>query len=195
MKKIGILGGSFNPVHNGHLSVANTVLNLMYIDEVWFMPNGNPAYKSNLVSAKHRMNMIDIATSHMKDVFVSDMEVSRDGYTYTYDTAVELGYLEDEFYFIIGADSFYNLGSWYRADELLNIANFIVINREQSDEILRQDVKEYDKIYSGKFKYVHMEEVDVSSSEIRKLVANGENISGYVPKKVAKYIEKWKLYR
>ncbi len=197
MKNIGILGGSFNPVHNGHIEIAKEVLKSKLVDEIWFMPNGKTYYKNTkLEDSKHRYNMLLKATEGIEKITVSDMEINREGYTYTYDTVKLLEEYEDTFYFIIGADSFYGLYSWYEADKLLEITNFIVINRDDhTDNSLRRDVFEYDLRHEGHFIFHKMKKIDISSTMIRDKVASNESIDAYVPKKVAEYIKKWKLYK
>ncbi len=196
MKKIGILGGSFDPIHNGHLAIAKTVLEQKVVHEVWFMPNLKSKYKEQVVSPEDRLEMLKIATKDMENVRVSDLEIKRGTYSYTYDTAMALKDQEDKYYFIIGADSFYDLNNWYKSDELLDIANFIIVNRDVlSFSSLYNQSKFYTFSRGGDFEAVKMDRVDVSSTEIRENLASGKSVEGMLPEGVIKYIREKELYK
>ncbi len=196
MKKIGILGGSFDPVHNGHLAIAKTVLEQKVVDEVWFMPNLKSKYKEQVASPEDRLRMLEIATRYMRNVKVSDLEIKRGTYSYTYDTAMALKNQKDKYYFIIGADSFYDLNNWYKSDELLDIANFIIVNRDAlAFASLSKQANFYTFSRGGDYIAVKMDRVDVSSTIIRKNLAKGKSVKGMLPDTVIQYIMEKKLYR
>ncbi len=196
MKKIGILGGSFDPIHNGHLAIAKTVLEQRVVHEVWFMPNLKSKYKEQVASPQDRLEMLKIATKDMENVRVSDLEIKRGTYSYTYDTAMALKDLEDKYYFIIGADSFYDLNNWYKSDELLDIANFIIVNRDVlSFSSLSNQAKFYTFSRGGDYEAVKMDRVDVSSTDIRENLASGKSVDGMLPADVITYIKEKELYK
>ncbi len=194
-KKVGVLGGTFNPVHNGHIQCALTVLGSGLVDEVMLMPSNDPPHKgSSVIKPEHRLSMLNLALKD-QNIAVSELELKRSGITYTFDTLTELGE-QNLYYFIIGTDSFNNLYQWYRADELLNKANFIVVNRAgEVNKDLKEKVELFNYQYRGDFKYCEMDAIDISSSKIRACIKAGKSVKGLIPDDVADYIEKWKLYK
>jgi len=194
--KIGILGGTFNPVHFGHLAMAQYVLNQMELDKICFLPNGQPPHKKSdgVADKYHRLQMVRIAIKDNDAFYVSDYEVLKDEYCYTIDTIRHFMSLneKDEYFFIIGADSLFKLTTWKCADELKKICSFIVCDRKGSGNTdaeaqrLRQDGYSIQK--------VDMPFVEIDSTAIRAMVRKNENISEYTPTEVAEYILNNKLY-
>ncbi len=195
--RIGILGGAFNPVHNGHLDLAKAAIDSGMVSEVWFMPTGKSKYKNDeLIDASHRLEMLKLATRDMEHVQISDIELEREGYCYTYDTAKILNEMDATFYFIIGLDSFYDLPNWYRGEELMDIANFIVAFRVGFfSGQTAQKVANFSQCYKGKFDYLDVTLPNISSTDIRKKLAKGKSINGLLPEAVEGYIKTWHLYK
>lgn len=195
--KIGVLGGTFDPVHFGHLAMAHHVLEQMKLDRICFLPNGRPPHKSDshIADKHHRLEMIKLAISGVDRFYVSDYEIAGNQYKYTIDT-IEHFMAEspdDEFFFIIGADSLFNLDRWHEAERLKKICSFIVCDRpgcsDTDSEILRL------KNSGCRIEKADMPLSDIQSTAIRELISNNIGIEKLVPATVADYIYKNKLYR
>lgn len=186
MKKVGILGGTFNPPHLGHLIMANEALHAAGLDEVRFMPNFIAPHKEvSGADAKQRLEMTRLAISGHPDFKVENFEIASGGVSYTFDTLKKLTQREPEteFYFIIGGDMIEELHTWYRIDELLEIVKFIGIRRPG-----------YDYESSRPVLLVDSPEISLSSTLIRERVAAGQTISFLVPDEVQAFIRKERLY-
>lgn len=197
-RPIGVLGGTFNPVHNGHLAMAEAALREYNLSGIVFLPNGNPPHKgsSGLLSTEHRFNMISLAIAGNPLYEISDYELKRTERSYTIDTQRVLkGIYGENLYFIIGADSLYTINTWKSYEQLINECSFIVADRECSEgSDLYTACARLNEI-GGNFKLLKMPRVDVTSTIIRKTAAAGKDLSGYVPPGVAEYIIKNNLYR
>lgn len=187
MKKVGILGGTFDPPHIGHLIIANEVLHAKKLDEIWFMPNQEPPHKikSRAVTNSQRVEMLKLSIESTTAFRVETIELDREGKSYTYDTMKLLNetYPHHDFYFIIGADMVEYLPKWYKVQELLEIVQFISVNRP-----------EYQLETDYPVQYVKVPEINISSSLIRERVKEGETISFLVRDEVKRYIEENRLY-
>ena len=191
--RIGILGGSFDPVHNGHIDMAEYCLNFCGLDKVMFLPLGDPPHKENITCKEHRIEMLKTAIEYYDKFFIDLSEVERSGKTYTYDTISRfLRDYDDEFYYIIGGDTIKTLHKWYRADELFKIIKFIVVSRpgyefgEEKKSLILRGAQLIFTEYTG---------LDISSTDIKKKIQNGEDISNLVPKGVCDLIVKNGLYK
>lgn len=198
---IGIMGGTFNPIHNGHLALAKAAMEQFPLDTVWFMPSGLPAHKSNaeLTDGSHRLKMTELALAGQKGFEASDFELKQKGYTYTADTLSELArlYPDDTFYFIIGGDSLMKFLSWRSPDVILKKAVLLAAGRHGfSEEELQTQAEFLQNTYNAKVYFVEMEEIAISSHEIRAYCRQGqyEKISEYLPKTVLDYIRDQKLF-
>lgn len=187
MRKVGILGGTFDPIHHGHLIIADQVLTALSLDEVRFMPNASPPHKSKRTSTtnEQRLKMIELAIQNHPRFQTETIELMREGKSYTYDTMVLLKEREPdaEFYFIIGADMIDYLQQWNRIDELFDLVKFVGVNRPG---------------YKGNTEYpiirVEVPIIDVSSSLIREKIKNRESIRYLVPDAVLRFIKEHHLY-
>lgn len=196
---IAILGGSFNPIHNAHLAMAETVHNIFNL-KIIIMPNKKTYYKDNslFVNDSDRLEMIKLSIQDYDYMYMSDMEIVRGGTTFTIDTIETLRSINDKrkIYFIIGGDSLEWLTKWVRADELLRYVTFLTIVRGSTDsdrsKNLIQDIKE-EYPYSD-IRLLDMPEIPVSSTEIRNNINDGKSIKGMVPDSVRDYIIQNKLY-
>jgi nicotinate-nucleotide adenylyltransferase len=197
--KIGILGGTFNPVHNGHIAIANIAVYEFLLGEVVFLPLGNPPHKRNecIASAEHRLNMLRLASEDEKRFSVNTIELYRDGYTYTVDT-LEILARENknaDYYYIIGADTLFELKTWKNFERVFCLTNFICVLRPgQDDSEVREYADALNERYGYKFFVAKEKGPDISSSYIRELAEKRRLKQGLVPDKVARYIEKHQLY-
>ena len=200
MKK-AILGGSFNPIHKGHLKMAESAHDQFDLDDIVVMPNKTTYYKENMefVSDEHRLNMIRSAIQDIPYLSVSDMEIVRGGVTRTIDTIREFKalYPDSELYFIIGGDSLEWVDRWVSADELLASVVFLTAVRGKTDikrskDIISRIKSEHPK---SQIELLNMDDYPISSSEIREKIKIGENPSEMLPEKVYNYIVEHNLYK
>ena len=200
MKK-AILGGSFNPIHKGHLKMAESAHDQFDLDDIVVMPNKTTYYKENMefVSDEHRLNMIRSAIQDIPYLSVSDMEIVRGGVTRTIDTIREFKalYPDSELYFIIGGDSLEWVDRWVSADELLASVIFLTAVRGKTDikrskDIISRIKSEHPK---SQIELLNMDDYPISSSEIREKIKLGENPSEMLPEKVYNYIVEHNLYK
>ena len=200
MSKVGIMGGTFNPIHLAHTEMAKACLRQQDLDKILFMPSKNPPHKKdkNILPEKERAVMVKLAVSKYDKFEFSDFELQRKGTTYTADTLrlLQEEKPDDNYYFIMGADSLLYLDEWYRPQEILRRAVILAIGRDGStpDELKekrKELIKQYDK---ADIRFVHMRQMDISSSMIREGIAHGENMERYLDKKVWNYINTNGLY-
>ncbi len=185
MKRLGLFGGAFDPIHNGHLTVAQTALSRGLCDEVLFIPCGLSPHKGALkASGGDRLAMVREAVKGKAGLFVSSYEVTKETPCYTYDTvrAMKALYPDDELCFLIGDDEYRLFEHWYRAEELLALCRFYVFTREGV-------------CVKAPFTAVTIEPMAASSSEVRALLQTGRDVSGLVPAGVLAYIKAHGLYR
>lgn len=184
-KKIGILGGTFDPPHLGHLLIANEVLTQLELDEVKFMPNKMPPHKEDLSDENDRLQMVQLAIADHPLFSIEDIELHREGLSYTYDTMLILTkrYPDNDYYFIIGADMVEYLPQWYKIDELVKLVRFVGTARPNFEVDTNYPVE-----------LVDVPQVDISSSMIRERVKAGRSIKYLLPDPVIQYIEENQLY-
>ncbi|MGN1202501.1 MAG: nicotinate (nicotinamide) nucleotide adenylyltransferase [Eubacterium sp.] len=197
--KIGIFGGAFNPIHNGHLTLVRSYFESLKLDKVLFVPTAVPPHKTSqhLAPAEDRLNMVSLALKDNAAYELSDIEFKRQGKSYTYDTLTELKklYPDSEFYLIIGADQFLTFHLWYKYKEIINTVTLCTSARENEQE--KQKLLEYAnsiKEMEGRYYIADYPVMKLSSSEIREKLKNNEDISDLVPKKVYEYILEKELY-
>lgn len=199
MKNIGILGGTFNPVHLGHLIAAQEVLDKLGLDEMIFLPSGNPPHKSKeeIVASNHRYNMVRLAINGNDRFKISDMEIKRKGKTYTYDTLVDLhkNYYVDNIYFIIGYDTLIDMDTWRKINEVFELSTFVVVNRGNLKNEMRKEIEKKIVKYNAKIQVVNIPDIEISSTEIRRRIFNGQSVKYLIPDGVADYIKINGLYR
>lgn len=195
MRKIGIMGGTFDPIHVGHLMIAEAVWDEYKLEKVLFIPSANPPHKHDvLTSAKHRFNMTLLATCSNPHFEVSSIEMDRTGPSYTIDTIKTLKKIygdDTDFYFIIGADCIHELPTWHKIDELLKICKFIVTKRPSYKLDLSIIAKEF-----GDYNIQLLEtpELEISSTDIRQRIKKGYSIQYITTEQVQQYIRKEELY-
>lgn len=175
MTAIGIMGGTFNPIHIGHIKIAEAAYAQYKLDEIWFMPNHIPAYKSedNIVSGEERLAMIELAVKDVPYFKTSDFELQREGKTYTAETLELLNkkYPENTFYFIMGADSLFYFDQWKNAEKIPEYATLLVAPRDgKSVSELERRINELNNLYQKNcFHLFKCKEIPCSSSDIRKI--------------------------
>lgn len=200
--KIGIMGGTFNPIHNGHLALATVAKESAELDEVWFMPSGLPAHKSNdeLLPAKTRLEMVALAIAGIKGFVVSSFEIDRPGYTYTADTVTALNeeYPQHEFFFIVGGDSLMMFHRWVKPEVISAHVTLLATGRDGlSQELLRSKAEELKASFGTKIQLLPMEEFDISSNRIRSFCKenNVAAVKNQIPIAVYEYIVEHGLYQ
>lgn len=196
--RIGIFGGAFNPVHNGHLNIADAFYEALSLDKLLFIPTAKPPHKSDtgLLSGEDRVNMLRLAVEN-KPYEISTIEFERNDKSYTYDTLIELKrlYPDSEFFLIIGADQIIHFDKWYRYEDILGMVTLCTSARENEEE--KQLIIKSAKRLGIKdcFYMSDRAVIRVSSSEIREKIKNGSDVSALLPKKVFDYISEKGLYR
>ena len=198
---IGILGGTFDPIHNGHLLLAKQAHREYGLSSVWFMPSGHPPHKRDhlVTDGKARQDMVRLAIQGIPYFSFSDFELKRPGSTYSAQTFRLLNetFPELDFYFIVGADSLYQLEHWYHPQEVMDRATLLVAGRAYNEphRSLDQQIQYLTERYHARIFRLHCGEMDVSSAMLRQMAADGEDIAPYLPPGVADYIRKNHLYR
>ena len=199
-RRIGILGGAFNPIHNGHLMIAESAREQFALDRVLFIPTGHSPrkHKQRITDSVHRCAMISLAISD-KDCFVLDeIEVHSSAISYTYRTMEKLKeeYISCELFFVLGADSLFDFESWRNPELILKNCNILAAYRKhQHQEKFFQQISYLNKKYPDKFFPLDAPILDVSSQEIRQRVIEGRTIEHFVPESVEAYIQQHKLYK
>jgi nicotinate-nucleotide adenylyltransferase len=189
MQKIGIFGGAFDPIHIGHIILAQDVWENVKLDKIIFLVNYKPPHKETYASFDDRFNMVKLATSGFEYFEASDFEAVENivpSYTVNVLEKLKEKLNEAEFYLIIGADQYQALPSWYNYNRLLEMVNFIVLKRPGW---------ELKPIFSEKVIFLDERLIDISSTEIRERVKQGKSIRFFVPERVSDYILKKGLYR
>lgn len=199
MKKYGIFGGSFNPIHYGHLMICEYIKEEMGLDKVIFIPTGNPPHKELEVSAEDRYEMVRLAISPNPDFEISDIETTRIKMSYTVDTIRELKkiYREEKLYFLIGLDSLFQLKTWMKIGDLSQEIEFVVALRP--GYLDREEVnKEIDFLrenFGTKINLIKTPLYEISSTDLRDRIREGKSLRYLIPKKVLDYIEESGFYK
>ena len=200
IEKIGIMGGTFSPIHVGHLILAQGACEEYQLDKIVFLPNRQPPHKrgTGVLDEKHRAAMVKLAISDNAHFEFSDMELKRTGFSYTADTLQEFckRYSGKEYYFLVGADSLDYIDQWYKPETIFQLAHILAAPRgnltleemEKKAQVLR-------KKYGAKISLLHQPNIEISSNYIRGLIKKGMSIRYYVPKEVEEYISENGLYR
>lgn len=201
MGKIGLFGGTFNPIHDGHLHIAQSFAAECQLDSVIFLPAGDPYHKkTDLVIAEHRLNMVQLAVQQQPIFAVSDCDVVRTGATYTIDTIqiFKQHYPSAQLYWLMGMDSLMKLHTWKNWQTLVRQVKIAVAKR--TGDTLAQAPQPLhiwlgEAIKTNNLILLNADEVAISSSQIRKAIAAGENPRAWLPELVADYIQQHHLYQ
>lgn len=196
---IGILGGTFDPIHLGHIKMAEAAYNGLALDKVLFMPTSNPPHKTGITDSEHRINMIRLAIKDYKHFEMSDIEIMRKGIIYTADTLEYLTktYPDNRYIFIMGADSLFDITKWFRPDKVMEYATLAVCARDDADPGNLYDYREFlVEKYNADIVILNFSCVDISSSKIRTcLYTDYSMVKDYISEEVYNYIIKEGLYR
>lgn len=186
--RVGIIGGTFNPPHIGHLVIADQVCQQLGLDKVYFMPDANPPHidKKEAIAAEHRVAMVEKAIEDNPLFGLERCEIQRGGISYTFDTMLELtkAHPEIDYYFIIGGDMVDYLPKWYRIDELIQMVQFVAVKRPNY-----ADSSPYPLIW------VDVPAMEISSTGLRKKIKNGCSVQYLIPDKTLAYIKEKELYQ
>lgn len=219
--RLGLLGGSFNPIHRCHLSIAQSARQLLALDRILFIPTGDPPHKqsSTLAGARHRYRMVELAIHDIPEFALTDIEIRRTGKSYSIDTvrAIQQEYgPATSLFFIIGLDAFLELPSWKEADLLLKTCDFVVISRPSTrfltlasvpffhevprDKLDALDAAKQDRadvpLANGRtLTFLRLPPCDSSASEIRARIQTGRPLANLLPAQVESYILREGLYR
>ena len=197
--RLGILGGSFDPVHLGHLVMAEVCREQLRLDEVWFVPAGHPPHKTDreLAAAKNRAEMLEFALAGIPEFQISDIELKKETTSYTVETLQTLTteQADRELFLIIGADSLHDFPTWKDPARIAELARIVVVNRGHQDPPALDEIEQ--KLGSDvvdRIRVVEMPGIDVSSTDIRHRIRSGHSIRFLVPKAVEAYINEHNLY-
>ena len=196
----GILGGTFDPVHTGHLILAQEVLWRLGLDEVWFIPTGLPWMKRDeaITDREHRRAMVELAIADNPAFQLSTIELDRPGETYTVDTldALRAGPMAgDELLFIMGADTLHTMARWKDPKRILEQVRLVVAMRPGHEGLDLEALTAIDASAAERVMVVHMPLIEISGTELRRRMRDGEPVRYLVPDAVGDYIEKHHLYR
>ncbi len=196
-KKVGIMGGTFNPIHLGHMLIAENAYENYGLDEVLFVPTGISYLKEHVLDAKTRITMTGIAIEDNSHFALSTIEVDRDGYSYSYETIRDLKEANPttEYYFIVGADSLFQMEQWMCPEKIFKEVTILVARRLGSDDTeLEKKIAELKEKFDADIRVLPMNCVDISSTNIRKKVEEHKSIRYMVHYRVIEYIDKNHIY-
>lgn len=200
MRKIGIMGGTFNPIHNGHLTIAEEARKQFLLDEVLFMPCGQPYMKADQIveSGQTRAAMTALAIQGNPYFTLCTMEIEQPGNTYTYQTLEKLKKEnpDSEYYYIVGADTLFNMSKWRCPEHIFcNCCILAAIRDDKTTADMDCEIDLLKREYSADIRLLHPQLIDISSTDIRHKVSLGISIEEDVPEPVRRYIENRGLYR
>lgn len=197
MARIGLFGGSFNPIHSGHINLAVSVMEKLMLDKVIFIPSGLAPHKSSseYADSADRLEMCRLATEEYESFEVSDYEINKSGKSYSVYTVEHFRKIfpDDELFLMVGSDMLLTFDTWFRYEDILKNAVLAAVSRNGND---------FDELYKmtkrlsdlGRIVVVNNDAITISSSKIRKMIKNNEDISCYLNRKVVKYIILKNLY-
>ena len=198
---LGVLGGTFDPIHNGHVASARAAQEALKLDEILLMPSHVPPHRTHPESttSEQRFSMAQLVAAEHQGWSASRIELERAGPSYTYDTLVELGRRPSQIFFILGADAFAEIATWSRYPAVLDLSNFVVVSRPGITlDSLRERVPSAFRLRptaETRVILVDAHTPDISATDIRRRVRAGDSIRGLVPAAVEHYISTHRLYR
>ncbi len=192
--RLGILGGTFDPIHCGHLRMAEYCREKLHLDKIYFIPAGNPPHKKPHIHYDLRVQMLHLAIEGKPYFEISELEKQEHArnYTYTYYTLQKLKkeHPNDELFFLMGEDNVSEISTWFHYNEMLNLAQFVIISRPSDPENNSHDFS-----FSRELNFLEMPKIDISSQCIRNLCSKGKSLKGLVPEKVEIFIKRNSLYK
>jgi nicotinate-nucleotide adenylyltransferase len=206
-KLIGVFGGTFDPVHNGHTKIIQNLLELIPFDEIKVIPNGQPPHRTSVCSNNDRLEMVNLAFKGINQISVDEREIHREGPSYAIHTAKEIleEYYQDNIIWIMGSDAFSEIDTWFEWEDFLNIINILVMARPGSEIdltsmagtlILERQTSNIDDLShgAGKILIVDINPINISSTQVRSNLAAGETVNELILEDVSDYIDSGKLY-
>ena len=199
MLRVGIYGGTFSPVHQGHVQAARAFMEQMWLDVLYVIPTGVTPHKQmdSEVTAAQRLRMCELAFGGMEGVIVSDLEIRREGKSYTVDTLEALSGEDRRLFLLMGTDMMLTLDQWRAPERIFELCYPVYIRRESDkalDEEIVQKISLYNQKYGKVVRRIVSDPIVVSSTEVRDAVRQGKSIDGLVPADVAAYIKENGLY-
>ncbi|KZL93860.1 nicotinate-nucleotide adenylyltransferase [Clostridium magnum] len=200
MIKKAIFGGTFDPIHNGHLHIAYEALYKFNLNKIIFMPSGNPPHKlgKKITNASFRYEMVKAVTREEKSFDISSYEINKINLSYTYQTLQHFNDLEKdtEWHFLTGADCLMDIESWKNADKIFQLCKMVVFNRPGYNiENIEEQKSKVEKKYNGEIIFLDIPLLDISSTNIRNTVREGKNVSYLLPESVYNIIKQLNLYK
>lgn len=194
-KRIGLLGGSFDPIHVAHIALANTALRALHLQHVELIPTSAPWQKGALgASPDQRLTMLELALASEPDLKINAIEIQRGGVTYTYDTVSQLA-PENHYFWILGTDQLQNFTSWHRWQDILHYVDLAVALRPGSTLQAPPELAHYLKSHGKKLHNIHFEPTPLSATLIRERLQQHQSVAHLVPESVQHYIEQQRLYQ
>ena len=199
MTRIGIYGGTFSPPHVGHVQAARAFMEQMWLDYLLVIPTAQPPHKEMelCVDAAHRLEMCRLAFDDMEGVIVSDLEMRREGKSYTVDTLRELYDPEGRLFLLMGTDMLLTLDRWREPDEIFRLCYPVYVRRENDGELdsaIVEKISAYQQKYGKVVRRIVGDPLPISSTKVRAMVSAGKSIQGLVPASVEQYIHDHNLY-
>lgn len=200
MKKIGIMGGTFNPIHIGHLLLAERAKEEMMLDEIWLIPTGCSYMKENtdVLPGEERYQMAQLAAEDKPWMKCLDIEVKRNGYTYSYETLEQLHgmYPDYKFYFMFGADCLFTIEKWKYPERIFANCNIIAaVRNDASVEEMELKKRELEAKYDAQISLLMFPRLEISSTDLRERIRMGKSVSYLIPDKVISYIAEKQFYK
>lgn len=197
--RVGIYGGTFAPIHNGHVAAAKAFMEQMKLDYMFVIPSCIPPHKQidKGDDPLFRLRMCELAFENTDGVIISDCEIRRGGKSYTYDTLKEFERPDTRLFLMCGTDMVLTFDSWYRFEDIFKLCYPVYVRRENDaliTNLLLKKITEYYEKYGVMFRRIVTEPIEMSSTQIREMVAAGKSISGMVPRSVENFITENRLY-
>jgi nicotinate-nucleotide adenylyltransferase len=206
-KLIGVFGGTFDPVHNGHTKIIQNLLKLIPFDEIKVIPNGQPPHRTSVCSNNDRLEMVNLAFKGINQILIDEREIHREGPSYAIHTAKEVleEFHQHNIVWIMGSDAFSGIDSWFEWEEFINIINILVMARPGSKIdptskagilIIERQASNINDLSqgAGKILVVDIDPVNISSTKVRSNLASGETVNDLILEDVSDYIDSGKLY-
>ena len=197
-RRTGIFGGTFDPIHMGHLILAQTALSEYSLDKIIFIPSGGSYMKENVSDKNHRLQMVKLAIEDNPQFQLSTIETDRQGNSYSYETLLYLTQTnpETEFFFIVGADTLFSIENWVKPEQIFQCVTLLVALRPGFDQArIMNQITRLENIYQAKIKLLVSKNIEISSTDIRKRIKAGLSVKYLVSDNVLAYIQGKNIYK